>query len=757
MKTTIQLQGLDCANCAAELEREIAKIDGVQYASIAFVTQKLTIECDNEQTLQKVIQTANCFEDVRVLENSAKMQNKPPMYATKPALHIKEWCLIALSAIFFLFGYLVNLLWEGTTFDILQIVFYALAYVCAGYRVLILTIKNISKGRIFDENFLMTVASIGAIAIGEMGEGVMVMLLYQIGETLQALAVQSSRNSITQLMDLKSEWATMLLPSACATECACGCSHDHDHHHHEHHQHHDHNHHEHSCGCSHDHDRHEHHEHEHDHDYAQKQVKPEEIMVGDVLLVKHGEKIPVDGVLISKQASLDTKSLTGEAVLRECKQGEELLSGCINAGNAFQMQATQVYENSAVRRILELVENASSHKAAPEKFITKFAKIYTPIVCGLALVLAIFAPLIDGFIAYQTLRFNNFTRWLTAALTFLVISCPCALVISVPLTYFSGIGSAAKQGVLVKGATYLDTLAQARIAAFDKTGTLTKGEFSILSATPTKGISTTELLQTAAALERYSAHPIAKAFLSIETSLKATDVEEVAGQGLRGQIGGERVVIGTTEWLKTNGVIVPQTQSENTAIFVAKSDDYLGVIEVGDTIRKQAKQAVLELKKLGFEDTVMWTGDSYARAEKIANEIGMSAFNAALLPDDKLKKAEEWQQKGVLLYVGDGINDAPVMARADVAVSMGKLGSAAAVEASDLVLISDDLSALPRAVKIARKTRVIVKQNIAFSIVMKAAFMLLGVCSLLPLSAAVFADVGVMLLAVCNAIRLKAK
>ena len=756
MKTTIQLSGLDCANCAAELERKIAKIDGVQFASLAFVTQKLSVECDNEQTLQKVIQTANAFEDVKVVENSEEKQNEPPMYAMKRNFHVKEWVMIALSAVFLLVGYLITQLFKGTTFDILQTMFYLFAYLCAGYRVLLSTMKNIAKGRIFDENFLMTIASIGAIAIGEMAEGVMVMLLYQIGEILQTLAVQSSRKSIAELMDLKSEWATLLV-SSCTCECACGEHHSHEHTHEcergccEHHEH-EHHEHAHNCDCSHEHEHH--YEHHYEHERVQKRVSPEEIAVGDMLLVKHGEKIPVDGVLLADFATLDTKSLTGEADLRTCKQGETLLSGYINAGSAFEMRATQPYENSAVSRILEMVENASSRKAAPEKFITKFAKIYTPLVCGLALLLAIFAPLIDGLIVENALYFKDFTRWLTTALTFLVISCPCALVISVPLTYFSGIGRAAKRGVLIKGATYLDTLAQTKIAAFDKTGTLTQGEFSIVQTTAS-GVSESELLQTAAALEKYSSHPIAKAFSAIETPLTVSDVEEIAGQGLRGKIEGQTVVVGTAEWLKASGITVPKTQSVNTVIFVAKAGEYLGVIEVGDTIRKQAKQAVLELKKLGFEHTVMWTGDTFNRAEKIANEVGMSAFNAALLPDDKLEKAEEWKGKGKLLYVGDGINDAPVMAVADVAVSMGKLGSAAAVEASDLVLISDDLSALPCAVKIAKKTRAIVKQNIVFSIVMKVAFMVLGACGVLPLSLAVFADVGVMLIAVCNALRLK--
>lgn len=719
MKKVIQLTGLDCANCAAELEEEISKIAGVTYASLAFVNQKLTVEYDDETVLEKILYAANHFEEVRVVQTE-NIQNDGGMVALKPISRRKEWLLIALSTVLFISGFLLEKLLYGAGTNVIRYVCYAAAYFCVGYPVLLATAKNIAKGKIFDENFLMTIASIGAVCIGEIGEGVMVMLLYQIGETLQGIAVDSSRRHVTQLMDLKSEWATVLVQNA----CACGC-------------------------CSHD------HEHEH-HVPMPKQIRPEEIQEGDILLVKTGEKIPVDGVLLNANAMLDTKALTGEAELRAYKHGDELLSGCINAGAIFTMRATRRYTDSAVSRILEMVENAASGKAKPEKFITKFARIYTPAVCALALALAVFAPLFSGLITEQMLYFKDFERWLVSALTFLVISCPCALIISVPLTYFSGIGAAAKQGILVKGATHLDALAKTEIVALDKTGTLTEGNFTICGTRLIGDVGEEELLSLAGALEEKSAHPIAKAFVSRTKKYCAENVVEQAGKGLLGEIAGEKLLVGNAELMKENGVVIPDLQSAYTLVYVAKNGMYLGAIEVGDKIRKEAKTALNELKKLGITRTVMLTGDNTARAEKIANEVGVYELNANLLPDEKLKKAEEMKKQGTVAYVGDGINDAPVMAIADVSVSMGKLGSAAAIEASDLVLIADDLSALPKGIKIARRTRNIVMQNIVFSVVMKLAFMVLGAIGVLPLWLAVFADVGVMLLAVVNSFRVRA-
>lgn len=690
-KIVLHIENLDCPVCAEALQSDIQKIKGVHFVLVDFVSQTITLKVDSETALKKVVKTANNFEEVRVLDGDR--------YATKRKSRLKEWLQIFLSASLLITGVLLVYFMDGKGVRIAAYSAFFLAYLCVGYPILISTAKNICKGRIFDENFLMTVASIGAFVLGEYWEGVLVMLLYQLGELLQAIAVESSRNSVAKLMELKSESATIIVGE----------------------------------------------------DY--RQVKPEEIQIGDILLVKAGEKAPVDGTLLTKKAVLDTKSMTGEGELKEVLEGEEILSGTINAGGVYEMKATRLYADSAVARVLDLVENVAASKAKPERFIAKFARIYTPVVCLFALLLGVFAPLMNGWARGYAFEFVRVERWVRSALTFLVVSCPCALVISVPLTYFSGIGACAKTGVLVKGATYLDVLARAKNIAFDKTGTLTEGDFTVCGVESMENEQ--ELLAIATAVERESAHPIAKAFEKCNTSYKATDVIECAGKGLLAKIDGKEVVIGREDLLAERGIVVEKKETVYTPIFVAYDKKYLGVIYVGDKIKTEAKAVLEELERMGFARRAMLTGDKKERAEKIANEIGMSEVNAELLPDEKLKKAEELKNNGGFVYVGDGINDAPVMMAADCAVSMGKLGSAAAIEASDLVLISDRLSGLPKAVKIARKTKKIVMQNVVFSIIMKGAFMALGALGVLPLWLAVFADVGVMLLAVLNSFRVR--
>ena len=690
MQKVLRIENLDCPVCAEALQSDILKIKGVHSARVDYVTQTISLDVEEETVIAKVIKVANNFEEVRVLDGGR--------YEVKKEKYRKDWLIIALSGLFFLVGVLFQHLVEGSTALICAYILYGLSYLTVGHPVLISTAKNIVKGRVFDENFLMTVASIGAIALGEVGEGVIVMLLYQLGELLQAIAVGSSRRSVTRLLELKSERAILLK------------------------------------------------------DGEQVERTPEELQLGDIVLVKTGEKSPVDGVLLDESAVLDVKSLTGEAELKKAIKGEEILSGSINAGGMYAMKVVRPYENSAVGRILHMVENASSGKAKPEKFIARFSKYYTPIVCALALALVLFAPLISGLAIDGRVHFKDITRWVQSALTFLVISCPCALVISVPLTYFSGIGACAKIGVLVKGATYLDVLATAKTVAFDKTGTLTEGNFAIRNV-KAENIEDRELLALAAALEKASSHPIAKAFEGVETSQLAVDVAECAGRGLSGYVCGEKVLVGNAKLLQDEGIVFPEMKSVYTLVYVAKNGEYLGAVEIGDALRKETKEAVDALNMLGLSNTVMLTGDRKERALQVANEIGMFEVNAELLPDEKLKKAEKLKMNGGLIYVGDGINDAPVMMTADCAVSMGKLGSAAAVEASDLVLIADNLASLPKAVKLSRKCRRIVIQNIVFSIAMKTAFMALGAIGILPLWLAVFADVGVMLLAVLNSFR----
>ncbi len=688
MRKILQIRNLDCPVCAEALQSDLRKIKGVTDARVEYITQTIALEYESETALQKAVRVANHFEEVEVLDGG--------MSATNAENHRREWLQILSAALLFLSGILFEFF---VGIQIAAYIAYAAGYLAVGYPVLLSTAKNIVKGRVFDENFLMTVASIGAIALGEWLEGVAVMLLYQLGELLQSLAVGSSRKSVVELMSLKSERATRLQGD------------------------------------------------------TQEEITPEEVQVGDILLVKAGEKAPTDGVLLSERAVFDYKSLTGESEPCAAKAGEEVLSGGINAGDAYRMRATSPYTESRVGRILEMVENAAAGKAAPEKFIAKFAKFYTPIVCLMAVALAVFAPLLGGLIADGRLYFWRFSRFFHSALTFLVVSCPCALVISVPLTYFSGVGSCASAGILVKGATYLDALAKTKTLAFDKTGTLTEGVFAVRAVYPAKEGEEEELLEIAAALERHSAHPIAKAFAA-DSPLTASDVSERAGKGLVGEIGGERACIGNLALLKEEGVVGIEIESAYTLVYLAKGGEYLGAIEIGDTLREESKASVEALRAMGI-CAVMWTGDNERRAKAIANEVGMVAWNANLLPDDKLKKAEEYKQSGTLTYIGDGVNDAPVMMAADCAVSMGTLGSAAAVEASDVVLVQDDLSALPKAVKIARKTRSIVFQNIVGSIAAKAVCMALGAAGVLPLWLAVFADVGVMLLAVLNALRVR--
>ena len=703
MQITLQLDGLDCAVCAAELEEIISKIQGVRSASVAFATQKLSLEYDDEETLRQVIYAANHFEDVHVIQSNKKNANSAQVVMDEQSTERTakkrkgEWLRMGISAVCFLGGIISGL----CSWTVANLLFYLAAYVAVAYPIWITTGKNISKGKIFDENFLMTIASVGAMLLGEFAESVAVMWLYQLGETLLATAVVFSRRSITDLMNLKAENATKIVKG------------------------------------------------------EQVSIAAKDVQKGDILLVKAGEKVPVDGCLLSVLANLDTKSLTGEPQIKTIAIGGELLSGYVNAGGVFKMQALKAYEDSAAQKILQLVENAANSKAKPEKFITKFAKYYTPAVCAVAAFLALIMPFLHGVWAVGALQFYAWKRWAHSALTFLVVSCPCALVVSVPLTYFSGIGACAKNGVLIKGATYLDVLSRAKTMALDKTGTLTEGNFTVLNVHSATEMEKDEFLSLVVAVEKNSAHPIAKAFRGIPTPYKAVDAYEYAGEGISAWINGEQVLVGNGELMKRRAIKYTEIPSVHTLVYVAKNEMFLGCIELGDKIRKESVTALQNLQKVGFSKMVMLTGDTQERAVAVANEVGVYEVNAALMPDDKLEIAQRLKENGALVYVGDGINDAPVMAAADCAVSMGKLGSAAAVEASDVVLISDDLNALTKGVKTAKKTRKIVLQNIVFSLVMKGVFMLLGAAGLLHLWLAVFADVGVMLLAVLNSFRVR--
>ncbi len=693
MKKTIKVVGLDCPVCAETLEKILRKTEGITEAKVGYPLGKIELQYDSESALERALHAINTFEEVRVLDETKSAK----AIETGEKRYFARWLRIGISAVLLIAAILLSSM-DGLIFAVLANGSYAGAYLTVAYPILFSTVKNVRRGNFFDENFLMSVASIGALCLGEFWEGVLVMLLYELGETLQSIAVGSSRKSIASLMELKTESTTRMIDGGAET------------------------------------------------------VSPEELCIGDKILIKAGDRLPCDSKLLSATAVLDVKSLTGESALQKKSSGEELLAGSINAGEPFMAAVVRTYENSAVAKILDLVENSIESKAPTEKFITKFSKVYTPLVCMLAVCIALFPPILTG-IAQGTYAYANGKQWIETALTFLVISCPCALVISVPLTYFVGIGKCAKQGILVKGAANLDLVARTRVAALDKTGTLTRGNFSIIGAHP-EGITQDELLSVCAALEEYSSHPIAGAFAHLHVLERATGVREYVGKGLKGEYCGKTAIFGTLAFIHEQGFDCDEKLSADTVLYLIYDEKYRGCLEIGDVIREESRGLLSELELMGIH-TVMLTGDSPARAQKVANAIGMSAFKAGLLPDEKVQVVEELKSSGCVLYAGDGINDAPVMTAADCAVSMGSLGSAAAVEASDFVLISDELSAIPRLIKTAQKTRRIVRQNVVFSIVMKALFLLVGLFPWFLLWMGVFADVGVMLIAVLNALRVK--
>lgn len=580
---------------------------------------------------------------------------------------------------------------------ILKCTVLGMAYLIAGYDIIFKALKNIIKGQVFDENFLMGIATLGAIGIKEYPEAVMVMVLYQIGEYLQDKAIEKSQNSITELMDIRPDYANI----------------------------------------------------EKNGDLTK--ISPYEVKIGDTIIVKTGEKIPLDGIIIDGTATLDTSALTGESRPREVKIGDEAISGCINTNGLLKIRVTKEYGQSTVSKILDLVENASSKKTKTENFITKFAKIYTPVVVLAALFLAILPPIIFG---------SNFSVWINRALTFLVISCPCALVISVPLGFFAGIGGASKCGILVKGSSYLELLSKPETIVFDKTGTLTQGCFKVVKIVQQEDTTKEELLELTAYAESYSNHPIAlsikKAYDKNIDKNRISEISEIAGNGVRAEINGCSILVGNENLLKNHNISYQKANETGTIVYTAKNSKFLGHIVISDELKEDAQKAIMELKKLKLQ-TVMLTGDTEDSGLTVAKELNIDKAYTQLLPIDKVDKIEDIIEQKTknksVIFVGDGINDAPVLTRADVGIAMGGLGSDAAIEAADVVIMDDKPTKVATAIKIAKQTLTIVKENIAFALGIKVLFLILGAFGFVTMWGAVFADVGVTLIAVLNSLR----
>lgn len=678
-----RLEGLDCANCAMKIEKRINEINGVKQANVNFAVGKLTIDADQdkigeiETETRKVIKELEPEVEVKEMEEVTSTLNEEK----------KDLIRIVLSAI----GLLGLFIWAPA--EPIRFIGFLLVYLFIGFDVIKQAALNITRGQLFDENFLMAIATIGAMLIGEYPEAVAVMLFYQVGEYFQGFAVNQSRKSIRALMEIRPEVAHVETEAGLVT------------------------------------------------------TQPERVMIGEHVFVKPGERVPLDGKVISGQSLVDTSALTGESVPKEVFEGESVLSGFININQPLVVEVEKNYQNSTISKLLELVENASSKKAPAENFITKFARYYTPMVVVLAVLLAILPPLV--------LPNTGFDEWIYRALTFLVISCPCALVISVPLSFFGGIGGASKMGVLVKGSNYLELLAHTDTMVFDKTGTLTKGDFSVQS------IETTMVeplfMQYVASVEQYSTHPIAQAILAdYEGALLPTDqMEEVLGEGIKAVVDEKVVLVGNHKLFTRYNIAFPVNQAVGTLVYVAIDQQYVGSIVIADSIKEDAKAALQKLKKLGVKQTVMLTGDAQAIATHIGNELGIDTVYSELLPQDKVAKLEQilTNASQKTAFVGDGINDAPVLARADVGIAMGGLGSDAAIEAADVVIMNDAPGKIADAIRLSRKTLKIVKQNIIFAIGIKSVVLILGAFGIATMGDAVFADVGVTVLAVLNAMR----
>lgn len=690
MKQKYHLEGIDCANCAAKIEASICKINGIKSANLDFIQGNLTVVADDalyssEELNALTEKTIHQVEPEVTVATSKKPQDEHDHG------HSNSRKTVVRILVTFI-GLLGLMILQPT--ETLRMIGYVAIYLFIGFDVLKQAGKNILHGKVFDENFLMALATLGAMVIGEYPEAVAVMLFYQVGEYFQGYAVDQSRRSIRGLMDVRPDQARVISGDKTLL------------------------------------------------------VAPEEITIGQEVLIQPGEKIPLDGVITEGISYVDTSALTGEAVPRKVIVGEQVLSGYINTKSNLTVKVTKNYGESTISKILELVENASSQKAPAEQFITRFARYYTPIVVALAVALAVIPP----FIFTDT----SSSEWIYRALTFLVISCPCALVISVPLSFFGGIGGASRMGVLIKGGNYLELLAQVDTMVFDKTGTLTQGVFDVQEIVTT--MDTQEFLQYVASGEQYSSHPIAKSILAANQAalLPVKEVNEIAGYGIQAIIKNQHVLIGNYNLMKKEAIeATPAASAEGTIIYLAIDGTYVGYLVIADALKEDAEQAMKQLAREGVERRVMLTGDVDRVAQAVGKELGITEVHSQLLPQEKVSELENIMQTtdGKTAFVGDGMNDAPVLARADLGIAMGGLGSDAAIEAADIVIMDDAPKKIPAAIRLAKRTIRIVKQNIVFAIGVKVIVLLLGALGFATMGAAVFADVGVTVLAVLNAMR----
>ena len=689
-----RLKGLDCPNCAAEIEENLRKRDDVRDVSLNFATSTLYLDADNIQAIYGEIKKVE--PNVKIVELSSREHEND----SEDDFNIKmELILIASAATLFLLGLILKDRLHNTPYAVGEYLIFLPAYLLSGRGVLSSAGRNILRGRVFDENFLMTVATLGAICIHELPEAVGVMLFFMVGEFFQDLSINRSRRSIKSLLAIRPDYANLKRDS------------------------------------------------------GTEKVSPEVVNVGETIIVKPGEKIPLDGEVIEGNSQVDTSALTGEPVPQMVKVGETILAGMINKTGTLTVQVTKPFGESSISKILELVENASSKKAETEKFITKFARYYAPVVVFGALAVALLPPLL--------IAGASFSEWIYRALVLLVISCPCALVISIPLGYFGGVGGASRRGILIKGSNFLDVLTAVKTVVFDKTGTLTKGVFKVMEIVPKNGFTQNGLLSLAAEVESQSNHPIAQsireAYGGTIDSSKIEDYKEITGYGIRAKVQNRVVIAGNDSLLHRENIAHDVCDVDGTVVHLAVDTLYAGYIVIADELREDALPTIQALKRLGVEKIIMLTGDSPAVAESVARSLSLDAYFGGLLPEEKVdvieKLISEAAKGDKIAFVGDGINDAPVISRADVGIAMGGVGSDAAIDTADVVIMTDALSKVGEAIKIGRKTRKIVWQNIGFALGFKGIFIMLGIVGIATMWGAVFADMGVALISIFNATR----